>query len=42
MNRRDFLAKGDVRVPFAEGMAIASGIRDARLAPIDGVNHVLT
>ncbi|WP_298827249.1 alpha/beta fold hydrolase [uncultured Piscinibacter sp.] len=35
-------AKGDVRVPFAEGMAIAAGIRDARLVPIEGVNHVVT
>lgn len=34
-------AKGDVRVPFAEGMAIAAGIRDARFVPIDGVNHVV-
>lgn len=35
-------AKGDVRVPFSEGMAIAAGIRDARFVPIDGVNHVVT
>ena len=34
-------AKGDVRVLFAEGMAIAAGIRDARFVPIDGVNHVV-
>lgn len=35
-------AKGDVRVPFAEGAAIAAGVRDARFVPIDGVNHVMT
>ncbi len=35
-------AKGDVRVPFAEGLALAAGIRDARFVPIDSVNHVVT
>jgi pimeloyl-ACP methyl ester carboxylesterase/DNA-binding CsgD family transcriptional regulator len=31
---------GDVRVQFEEGRFIAGGIRDARLEPLDSMNHV--
>lgn len=34
-------SKGDVRVPYAEGMAIAAGIPGARFVPIDSDNHVV-
>jgi pimeloyl-ACP methyl ester carboxylesterase len=34
-------AKGDLRVPFAEGRLIASSIPGARFVPLDGRNHLL-
>ena len=35
-------ARGDRRVPFDEGRALAAGIRDARFLALDTNNHVLT
>ncbi|MDW3223618.1 MAG: alpha/beta fold hydrolase [Paracoccaceae bacterium] len=34
-------AKGDQRIPLAQGRAVASGIPDARFVPLESRNHVL-
>jgi DNA-binding CsgD family transcriptional regulator len=34
-------ARGDAVVPFAEGRLLATRIRDARLLPLEGRNHIL-
>lgn len=34
-------ARGDVVVPFIEGRLLATRIRDARLLPLEGRNHIL-
>jgi len=34
-------ARGDSVVPFSEGRLLATGIRGARLLPLDGRNHIL-